>query len=175
MLENEGMGSVRREIFYSDHRFFCSTFSHSNFSFDLQRPQTPEWQFQYLHGQGHTAEMAEALGAIDPQWLDHVFKSAKGEFLKKLKNPTQYDFSENQLTGITGFAAATAKIDELEQSQKQARTVRGVVRIKPFVHALTEYAGVIEVFVQGKPEILSLIWVSTLESPNRTPLGIGIL
>jgi len=38
-------------------------------------------------------------------------------------------------------------------------SLRNLRRIEPFITGISQYAKVIEVFVQVKPEILGLIWV----------------
>jgi hypothetical protein len=92
-------------------------------------------------------------------WLNDAFASAMGEFKRSLKNPAMYDFSK--ITSIDDVYKAT---DEIQKQQLKTKTLRGLKRIKPLIDALNEYSGVVEVFVQVKPEVLGLIWVR----PSKT-------
>jgi len=47
----------------------------------------------------------------------------------------------------------------LEEEQGGRMSLRNLRRIEPFITSISQYAKVIEVFVQVKPEILGLIWV----------------
>jgi hypothetical protein len=47
----------------------------------------------------------------------------------------------------------------LEEEQGGRMSLRNMRRIEPFITGVLQYAKVIEVFVQVKPEILGLIWV----------------
>lgn len=50
-------------------------------------------------------------------------------------------------------------IEEIQNDQAQRHGLRNLNKIKHFLHGLEQYAGVLEVFVQVKPDILGLIWV----------------
>ena len=52
-----------------------------------------------------------------------------------------------------------ALIENLEAEQGARGCLQNMTRIKPFIKGLSQYATVIEVFVQAKPEILPFIWV----------------
>ncbi|KAH9209575.1 hypothetical protein DL95DRAFT_526798 [Leptodontidium sp. 2 PMI_412] len=49
-------------------------------------------------------------------------------------------------------------IREIEEEQQLSGKMRALGRLKPIVKGLQEYAGVVEVFVQVKPDVLGLIW-----------------
>ena len=50
-------------------------------------------------------------------------------------------------------------VDDLQSEQSARHCMQGWVRIEPFLTGITKYSAVIEVFVQGKAEILAFIWV----------------
>lgn len=50
-------------------------------------------------------------------------------------------------------------IEELQKEQASRNALRNMARIEPFITGIAQYARVIEVFVQVKPEIMALIWV----------------
>ena len=87
--------------------------------------------------------------------LQQVFDTAKREFKASLPS------------GNTSFRSlfSVATIDELydvveryQQEQHRTSKLRHLKRIQPLLERLKEYAGVIEVFVQVKPDILALLW-----------------
>jgi hypothetical protein len=51
-------------------------------------------------------------------------------------------------------------IKRIETEQASRKGLRNLNRIKPFLKALEQYAGVLDVFIQVKPDVLALIWVS---------------
>ncbi|KAF8241747.1 hypothetical protein K440DRAFT_608219 [Wilcoxina mikolae CBS 423.85] len=53
-------------------------------------------------------------------------------------------------------------IESLEAEQGSRGCLRNLNRVKPFINGLSQYATVIEVFVQVNPQILSFIWVGSL-------------
>ena len=54
---------------------------------------------------------------------------------------------------------------KLQTEQSARHSMQNMARIEPFISGLTRYAGVIEVFVQAKPDIMAFIWVA--EFPLR--------
>lgn len=97
------------------------------------------------------------MAANTQSWLDDAFKSAKNEFLKKLKNPAQYDFSK-----VTSIEEIYAQAEKIQKDQAKTKTLRGLKKLEPLINALRDYAGVIEVFVQVKPDVMGLVWVRTV-------------
>jgi len=85
-----------------------------------------------------------------PGPLQKVFDDAKREFENELPGTRFQDL----LTVTT----IDQLYDVLDKLQGQQRRLRHLERIQPFLDRLQSFAGVIEVFVQAKPEILSLIW-----------------
>ena len=55
-------------------------------------------------------------------------------------------------------------IEEIQKAQAQRHGLRNLNKLKHFLRGLEQYAGVLEVFVQVKPDILGLIWVSYIKS-----------
>lgn len=95
------------------------------------------------------------MSSTNPVWLDDEFKAARDNFLKNVKNPGKYDFA--QLATAKDVWDAT---EEIQKKQSQTKTLRGLHRIRPFLEALDQFSSTIEVFIQAKPDILALIWVS---------------
>lgn len=88
-------------------------------------------------------------------WVEEAFLSAKEEFLKSLANKSAFDFSK--------VASADDVVDAalaIQQQQARTKTFRGLARIRPLITVLQEYSGVADTFVQVKPDVLGLIWVS---------------
>lgn len=50
-------------------------------------------------------------------------------------------------------------VEELQNEQGSRMSLQNMGRIEPFISGMRQYASVIEVFVQVKPEIMALIWV----------------
>ncbi|KAE8440873.1 hypothetical protein EG329_006360 [Mollisiaceae sp. DMI_Dod_QoI] len=63
--------------------------------------------------------------------------------------------SEFQYATVDDLKAA---IEEIQKAQAQRRGLRNLNKLKCFVHGLEQYAGILEVFVQVKPDLLGLIW-----------------
>ena len=49
-------------------------------------------------------------------------------------------------------------IEAIEKEQSSRKAIRNINKIRPFINSLEQYAGVIEVFVTTKPEILAMLW-----------------
>jgi hypothetical protein len=92
------------------------------------------------------------MASADP--LQQVFNAVKREFEAKLSSHTPFQ-------SLLSAATIDEVYNALERYQKeQAKTskLRHLERIQPLLARLKEYAGVIEVFVQVKPDILALLW-----------------
>jgi hypothetical protein len=92
------------------------------------------------------------MSAQDP--IEDTFEAARQEFLRSLKGRDVYNFS--QFTSINHVYDTTDKI-QVEQGKSGA--LRGLNRIRPYLDCLSQYVGVIDTFIQAKPDILCLIWV----------------
>jgi len=90
--------------------------------------------------------------------LDEAFEAARAEFVGSLKrNKLATAQALSKAATVNDVAEA---IREIEEKQQRDGKLRALGRLKPVVKGLHEYAGVVEVFVQVKPDILGLIWVS---------------
>lgn len=93
------------------------------------------------------------MASPNPRVFD-AFQNAKQDFMSSLKDPSLFD-SVSKTTSIDDIYAFTA---QLQHDQGKRRGLRGLRKISPYLDRLKQYAGVIEVFMQAKPEILTLIW-----------------
>lgn len=86
--------------------------------------------------------------------LAGAFQNAKQDFLASLRDPDLF----NSVSNIKSIDEVYAFTDQLQNDQSKRQGLRNLSKIKPYLDRLKEYAGVIEVFVQAKPDILALIW-----------------
>jgi hypothetical protein len=86
--------------------------------------------------------------------LQQVFDAAKCEFEAEL--PSRVPF--HSLLSATTIEEVYDSMEKYQKEQFKTTQLRHLQRIQPFLNRLKEYAGVIEVFVQVKPDILALIW-----------------
>jgi hypothetical protein len=90
------------------------------------------------------------MASIDP--VQQAFADAKRSFQTKLKDP-----------GIYKQILATSNMNDVYDTTFRLQEIyngksRHLMKIKPFLDCLERYAGVIDTFVQAKPEIMALIW-----------------
>ncbi|KAI0840677.1 hypothetical protein F5Y06DRAFT_293941 [Hypoxylon sp. FL0890] len=93
------------------------------------------------------------MATVPLSWLDEAFKSAKEDFKRSLKNPALYDFSK-----ISSIDDVLEEARKIERQQEKTKMLRGLKRVQPLINGLKEYSGVIEVFAQAKPDVMSLVW-----------------
>lgn len=86
--------------------------------------------------------------------LSDALQRAKKDFVASLKDPSLVQ-SVASIKSIDEVYAFTA---QLQHDQSKRQGLRNLRKITPYLDGLKQFAGVIEVFVQAKPEILSLIW-----------------
>jgi hypothetical protein len=86
--------------------------------------------------------------------LSAAFQNAKKDFLDSLKDPSLFD-SVSNITSIHDVYTFTT---QLQNDQSNRQGLRNLRKIAPYLDRLKQYAGVVEVFVQVKPEIMALIW-----------------
>ncbi|KAI9146903.1 Vegetative incompatibility protein [Paramyrothecium foliicola] len=84
----------------------------------------------------------------------NAFIEAQKAFRRKIQNPRLYD----EILTITTANEVYKATSKLQEDNAAKGRLRHLVKIKPFLDRLGEYATVIEVFVQVQPEILALIW-----------------
>ncbi|KAK6225175.1 nacht domain protein [Colletotrichum tabaci] len=82
-----------------------------------------------------------------------AFESAKKDFLSQFPNSTTYDFASFPTIDDVYRAA-----EKLQDQQATTRTMRNMRKIEPFLETLRHYGGVVDTFVQVKPDVLALIW-----------------
>ncbi|KEZ46617.1 hypothetical protein SAPIO_CDS0441 [Scedosporium apiospermum] len=88
--------------------------------------------------------------------LDEAFEAARAEFVGSLKRRSLP--AAQALSKATTIQHVLDAIAEVEAQQQRSGKLRALGRLKPLVNGLKEYAGVVEVFIQAKQDILSLIW-----------------
>ncbi|KAI1770697.1 hypothetical protein F4818DRAFT_431640 [Hypoxylon cercidicola] len=93
------------------------------------------------------------MATTPSSWIDDAFKSAKEDFKGKLKNPALYDFSK-----IVRIDDVYEEATKIQRAQAKTKTLRGLKRLEPLINGLKEYSAVVEVFVQVKPDVMSLVW-----------------
>jgi len=89
-----------------------------------------------------------------PVTVPPAFERALGRFLGSLDVEEKKSFDR-----INTVDDVWTLIESLEEEQGARKSLRNMKRLEPFINALSQYAKVIEVFVQAKPEIGSLLWV----------------
>lgn len=94
---------------------------------------------------------------MTPSPSQEAFEFAKTEFLDNLIDSKDYDFSE--FTSVNQVYEAT---ENIQKEQGKTGTLRNLRKIKPYLDCLSQYAGVVDTFVQVKPDILALIWVGII-------------
>ncbi|KAK8102138.1 hypothetical protein PG984_015284 [Apiospora sp. TS-2023a] len=82
-----------------------------------------------------------------------AFKQAKHKFLIELKD----DKIRQDIETSTVDQVYTA-IADIQREQGSKGHLRDLQKISPYLNCLKEYAAVIEVFTQVKPDIIALIW-----------------
>ena len=96
--------------------------------------------------------MASTNHVDDP--FDAAFKSAIQEFRSKLKDEALY----SEILQTKDIEEVYNVTDRLQEDQARTGRLRHMSKMTPFLEGLRSYASVIEVFMQAKPDVLSLIW-----------------
>lgn len=99
-----------------------------------------------------TSSFVFPMASVDP--LQRVFENARREFQQHL--PAGTDISD--ILAATSIGQVHTVIKNLQTAQEKSGKLRHLSRIEPFLLRLSDLAGVIEVFVQVKPDILALLW-----------------
>jgi plasmid maintenance system antidote protein VapI len=86
--------------------------------------------------------------------LAGAFQNAKQEFLASLKDLSLV----NSVSNVKSIDEIYTYTVQLQNDQGNREDLRNLCKIEPYLERLKQYAGVIEVFIQVKPEILALIW-----------------
>lgn len=93
-------------------------------------------------------------------WLDDAFNDARRDFLSSLPAGMHSEFSK-----FGTIEHVYQEIEDIQSQQEKTKSLVALKRIHPYILGLEDYFGAVDTFVQLKPEILSLIWVS---NPNQT-------
>jgi DNA-binding Lrp family transcriptional regulator len=83
--------------------------------------------------------------------LDDDFKKVLTEFTKKLKPEELAGFRVTTLVELEKAAY------DLQEAQRKTKTARNLKKIEPFLQAMSQYKGVIEVFLNTS-SLLCFIW-----------------
>ncbi|OOQ87200.1 NACHT domain protein [Penicillium brasilianum] len=86
--------------------------------------------------------------------LAGAFQKAKQDFLASLKDPSLL----KRVSNVKSIDEIYNYTVQLQDDQSKREDMRNLRKIEPYLERLRQYADVIEVFVQAKPEILALIW-----------------
>ncbi len=94
------------------------------------------------------------MASSDP--FEQVFEDAKRAFLKDLAK-SKPDL-QREILANTSINQVYDAVDKLQAEQANHGRMRNLAKISPYLDAVKSYAGVVEQFVQIKPEIMALIW-----------------
>jgi len=83
-----------------------------------------------------------------------AFEEAQQEFRKKLNNSDLY----KEILTTTTVREVYEASRTIQEAAAGKGSMRYLLKIKPFLDRLENFTGVIEVFIQVKPELLALIW-----------------
>lgn len=83
-----------------------------------------------------------------------AFDEALIRFKKDLTDKEKLDFA------VTSIEDVYAEAKKIQEKQAVRGSLRNMRRMQPYLNGLTQFATVIEVFVQAKPEIMAFVWVS---------------
>ncbi|KAK2612783.1 hypothetical protein QQS21_001235 [Conoideocrella luteorostrata] len=92
--------------------------------------------------------------ATVPNPVPAAFTSAVLEFKNKLKDDELYD----DILKTDSIDKVYAMTDSLQEEQARRGRLQRLAKIQPYIERLRGYEGVLDTFVQVKPDILALIW-----------------
>ena len=93
--------------------------------------------------------------ALPNDLIKAAFENAIRDFKANLGDKELWKDISSEMNSIEDVYNAT---DVLQKEQAGKGLLRDLARIQPYLECLRSYASVIEVFVQSKPDLLSLIW-----------------
>lgn len=97
------------------------------------------------------------MSALTPAQAD--FELARDDFLNSLEHPEKYN-----LSAFTTIKDVHGEIERIQVEQGRKGCLRNLKKIQPYLECITQFSGVIDTFVQVKPDILALIWVCEVVS-----------
>ncbi|KAI4132225.1 MAG: hypothetical protein LQ347_002654 [Umbilicaria vellea] len=81
------------------------------------------------------------------------------KFSKVLKSfKAQITQEDTDRFKITTFNDLKSVVNDIQAEQALRKSLRNMTKIRPYLDGLNQYAAVIEVFVNSKPDILAFIW-----------------
>lgn len=86
--------------------------------------------------------------------VQSAFEKSVRNFKADLKDDKLY----NEILQTTTIDQVYDLTDKLQEEQAKNGHLRHLSKIEPFLESLRSYTGVIDTFVQAKPDILALIW-----------------
>lgn len=86
-----------------------------------------------------------------------AFRSAYEEAWGQLKHNEQVALSK-----VRSINDVYEEIKRIQDEQGKTGRLANLRRIQPYIDGLNRYSETVAIFIQVKPELLSLIWVSTL-------------
>lgn len=89
-----------------------------------------------------------------PDTIVAAFEQAKSKFLVELQDDKLYQEILQTTTADQVYDAT----DAIQKEQGAKEHLRHLQKISPYLDCLSQYAAVIEVFAQVKPDIIALIW-----------------
>lgn len=101
-----------------------------------------------------TLKRQSIMASSPTDQVSEVFEKAKADFLNGIKDQNL----RSQLQNATTIDDIWDYTEQLQKDQASSKRLRGMKKIEPYIERLKEYAGVIEVFLQVKPDVLALIW-----------------
>lgn len=101
-----------------------------------------------------TATIMATLASPSPDPVVEIFEKTKKEFYRHLKDQSLRAEIQNT-TSVDDVYNATKR---LQEEQGKRGTLRNLRRMNTYLQRLNEYAGILDTFVQTKPDILALIW-----------------
>ncbi|GKT97339.1 hypothetical protein Ct61P_15189 [Colletotrichum tofieldiae] len=92
------------------------------------------------------------MSTFDP--ARQAFENAKAAFRAKLKDKDLFQ----QLLQTTSIEQVWQTTNEIQTRQEVEKRMRFMGKIKTFLDKLSDYASVVDTFVQVKPDVMALIW-----------------
>lgn len=86
--------------------------------------------------------------------ISQAFQDAQEAFRCKLNDPSTY----TQILATRNAADMLKEVSKVQERLAKRGDLRYMGKIRRFIETLSTYSGVVEQFVQVKPEVLALIW-----------------
>jgi hypothetical protein len=86
--------------------------------------------------------------------VQQAFEAAIQDFKSNLQNDVLF----SEILKTTSVDQVYDATDKLQREQAKQGHLRHLSKIQPYLEGLNAYVGVIEVFMQAKPDVLALIW-----------------